>query len=352
MIGGLFNTRETTRALADELALALTAISFDRRGRGYSGDAATYSVQREVEDVVALIDEVGGGASVYGHSSGAGLALQAAAAGLPITRLVVHEPPFSEGDEASLQSARQLTEDVRRAIEEDRRADAIARFMVDMGMPPDVAEGIGQDPAMQAVAPTMLYDFAVMGEATGGAIPEAVLQAITTPTLVLAGSTSPDFFRVVATRVAEAIPDAQYQVLDGVDHGAPADVVAPVVTVFVARSHGPVSKRRGSRPTAVDERHRQHDQRGGGDRAAGRRLVARDPVDHEGGDELGGQHRDGRPQHADRGRRRREGQHDRHPQQPARVEPRLGGPLGGVDLARERERRRRSTPGTRSRRPC
>ena len=85
---------------------------------------------------------------------------------------------------------------------------------------------------MQAVAPTMLYDFAVMGEATGGAIPEAVLQAITTPTLVLAGSTSPDFFRAVATRVAEAIPDAQYQVLDGVDHGAPADVVAPVVTTF------------------------------------------------------------------------------------------------------------------------
>ena len=96
VIGGLFNTRETTRALAEELATALTAISFDRRGRGDSGDAATYSVQREVEDVAALIDEVGGGASVYGHSSGAGLALQAAAAGLPITRLVVHEPPFSE----------------------------------------------------------------------------------------------------------------------------------------------------------------------------------------------------------------------------------------------------------------
>ena len=80
----------------------------------------------------------------------------------------------------------------------------------------------------------MLYDLAVMGDDTGGTIPEDLVRAITVPTLVLAGGDSPDFFRAIATRIAEVLPNGQYQVLDGVDHGAPATVVAPVVTAFCA----------------------------------------------------------------------------------------------------------------------
>jgi pimeloyl-ACP methyl ester carboxylesterase len=88
-------------------------LRFDRRGRGESGDTAPYAVEREVEDLGALIAEAGGAASVYGHSSGAGLALNAAAGGLPVTRLVLHEPPYGSDDEESRQSARKLAESVR-----------------------------------------------------------------------------------------------------------------------------------------------------------------------------------------------------------------------------------------------
>ena len=147
VIGGIFNTRQTMRALADELALELTAINFDRRGRGDSGDAAPYAVEREVEDLAALIEGVGGAAAVYGHSSGAGLALHAAAAGPPITRLVVHEPPFSEDDDESRQSARRA----RRRTCSSRSRRTAAPTPSDgswgtWGCPDALVDGISHDP--------------------------------------------------------------------------------------------------------------------------------------------------------------------------------------------------------------
>ena len=87
---------------------------------------------------------------------------------------------------------------------------------------------------MQAVAPTMPYDFEIMGDFSGGTIPEAIVRAITIPTLVIAGGASPDFFRDAATRIAALLPDGRHTVLEGQDHGAPADVVAPVVAAFLA----------------------------------------------------------------------------------------------------------------------
>jgi len=113
-----------------------------------------YAVAREVEDAAALIDAVGGTAAVYGHSSGAGVALQAAAAGLPITRLVLHEPPYGGDDEESIRAARELAAAERTTLAEDRRADAIEAFIADEGMPPEMLAGMSADPEMQAVAPT------------------------------------------------------------------------------------------------------------------------------------------------------------------------------------------------------
>jgi len=95
VVSGIFCDRQTTQELAEQLAQQFSVINYDRRGRGDSGDTAPYAVEREVEDLGALIAEAGGTASVYGHSSGAGLALNAAASGLPITRLVLHEPPYA-----------------------------------------------------------------------------------------------------------------------------------------------------------------------------------------------------------------------------------------------------------------
>jgi pimeloyl-ACP methyl ester carboxylesterase len=233
LVGGIFCTRQTTQALTERLAERFSVINYDRRGRGGSGDTEPYAVAREVEDLGALIAEAGGSASVYGHSSGAGLALNAASAGLPVTRLVLHEPPYGPDDTESTNEARRLAQDVRRAVAEDRRADAIRLFMAASGMPPEMAEGASRDPGMQAVARTMPYDFEVMGDFDGGTIPVDRVRSVDIPTLVLAGGTSPDFFRDTAARIAELLPRGTYTVLEGHDHGAPADVVAPVITEFL-----------------------------------------------------------------------------------------------------------------------
>ncbi|AKF10360.1 alpha/beta fold hydrolase [Sandaracinus amylolyticus] len=235
VVGGILCDRDRTRPLAHELASRLTAIDYDRRGRGESGNRAPCSLEREIEDIAALIAEVGGSAAVYGHSSGAALALNAAVRGLAITKLVLHEPPYGGDDDESVRGARGLAEQVRDLLHEDRRAEAITTFLGAAGVPPEMIEAMARDPKMLAMAPTMLHDFEVMGELrTGGVIPRELVRAIRIPTLVLAGTESAPFFRDTAKRIAELLPDGRYQVLDGQDHGAAPDVVAPIVATFVA----------------------------------------------------------------------------------------------------------------------
>jgi pimeloyl-ACP methyl ester carboxylesterase len=241
VIGGMFCTRAATAPLAGALAERFTVFNLDRRGRGDSGDTPTYAVAREVEDVAAVVEAArpagaeGAGVAVYGHSSGAALALETAAAGVPIARLVLHEPPYGGDDEESVQGARELARSVAAALAEDRRADAIAVFMTASGLPPEVAEGTAQDPQMQAVAPTMPYDFAVVGdEERGGRIPEDLVRTLAMPTLVVAGSTSPAFFRDTASRLVELLPDGRLTIIEGHGHEAGGDVVAPVVAPFLA----------------------------------------------------------------------------------------------------------------------
>ncbi len=213
----------------------MPSVNYDRRGRGESTDTPPYAVEREIEDLAALIDEAGGSAAVYGHSSGAGLALEAAAAGLPITRLILHEPPYAGDDPASRRHARESAEAIDRAIAERRPADAIRTFFAGMGMPEASVDGMAADPGMLAVAPTMPYDHAVMGEIEReGVIPADLVRTIEAPTLVLAGTASPAFFMETATRLAELLPDGRLLTLEGQDHGAPAEVVAPAVSAFLA----------------------------------------------------------------------------------------------------------------------
>ncbi len=243
VVGGILCDRQTTRPLAERLAERFTVLNFDRRGRGESGDAARdagagtapYAVAREVEDLEALVAAAGGAAAVYGHSSGAGLALQAAAAGLPVTRLVLHEPPYGPDDAASVQGARALAEAVQTAVADGRRADAVALFLDAAGVPPAAVEAARADPRLCGLAPTMPYDFAVMGDAShGGTIPEGLVRGVRVPTLVLAGGASPPFFRDTAARIAALLPDGRLTVLEGQDHGAPADAVVPAVAAFLA----------------------------------------------------------------------------------------------------------------------
>lgn len=233
IVSGLLCDRSKTQELAEQLAQSFTVINFDRRGRGDSSDTDPYTVEREIEDIAALIKEVGGTASIYGHSSGAGLALNAAASGLAMTKLVLHEPPYGSDDEESQRSSRELAESVKAALSEGKRVDAITLFMTASGMPDEAIKDIRTDPTMLAIAPTMVYDHEVMGDfEQGGTIPLELVKTIRIPTLVIAGGASPDFFRDAATRIAEILPQGKLIILDGQDHGASAEVVAPVVSAF------------------------------------------------------------------------------------------------------------------------
>jgi pimeloyl-ACP methyl ester carboxylesterase len=236
LVSGMFSYRPAFQEEAEQLAKRFTVLNYDRRGRGESGDTPPYAREREVEDLAALIEAEGGSAMVYGRSSGAGLALNAAASGLPITRLALFEPPYGPDDQDSKQAARDLAENVGSAIAQDRRADAIATFLPATGLSRDLAEELSQAPAMQAVAPTMLYDFEVMGNTDrGAAIPEQAVRSIDIPTLLLCGDASPSFLRDTASQIVNLLPDGELTVLQGADHGAPAEVVAPVITEFFSR---------------------------------------------------------------------------------------------------------------------
>lgn len=243
IVSGMFCTRARTVALADAIAGRVGGtfgvVNYDRRGRGDSGDTAPYAVEREVDDLRALIEATGGSAAVYGHSSGAGLALRAAAQGAPIALLVLHEPPFGPDDPDSVNAARRLADIVRAAILANRPGDAITAFLVEAGMPEDVVASMSSDPDVLAVARTMPYDLEVMGDFDrGGTIPQDLARSIDIPTLLIDGAASPDFFRETTAQLASLIPGSTRVVLEGHGHDAPAAEVAPVVADFLHVSPG------------------------------------------------------------------------------------------------------------------
>ena len=242
LVGGATTGKGMTRPLAEELAGDFTVINYDRRGRGDSGDTQPYAVEREVEDIGALIAEAGGTASVYGHSSGAVLALHAADHGLPVARLVMYEPPFAPDREEERRVSREYGEKLRTILAEGRCGDAAALFMTTVGMPEETVEEMRDEPwwaGMEAVAPTLLYDSEVMGDISrDGTIPTELLGAVSTPTLVLCGGASPDWMIDVGRQVAEGLPDGRADVLEGQDHDVSPEVLAPVLAEFFATRGG------------------------------------------------------------------------------------------------------------------
>jgi pimeloyl-ACP methyl ester carboxylesterase len=220
------------RPLAAELARDFTVITYDRRGRGGSTDRQPYAVAREIEDIEALIDEVGAPVRLYGFSSGAVLALRAAAQlGRKITRLAVLEPPFNPDDEQSKRESRAFATRMAGLLTEGRNSAAVEFFLQDM-VPPDVLEGMKQSPgwtAMESVAPTLAYENEVMGD---GAVPREVAAAVTAPTLVLDGGESPDFKHAAANDLARALPHAQRRTLEGQMTLVPPEILAPVLAEF------------------------------------------------------------------------------------------------------------------------
>ncbi|GHF27593.1 alpha/beta hydrolase [Kitasatospora xanthocidica] len=223
-------------ATAEQLSAHHTVWAYDRRGRGASGDTAPFAVEREIEDLAAVVAAAGGSAAVYGISSGAALALRAAAAGVAMTRLAVYEPPFSTEAAQSARFVGYVTE-LETALAEGRRGDAVAAFMTFVGLPAEMLAGMRAAPMwplLEAIAPTLAYDAAALGARTGGTVPVDVLARITVPTLVLDGGASPELLRAPAAAVAAAVPGAEYRTLAGQTHDVAAGVLVPELVKFFA----------------------------------------------------------------------------------------------------------------------
>lgn len=231
-----------TRGVLTPLAAALAeggvpAVTIDRRGRGDSDDrhpGPPWAVEREVEDVAAVLDALGGARAVYGHSSGAALALHVAVSGVDADRLVLHDAPWTpKGSPSDAPAwAAQLAE----LVGAGRGGDAVAAFMARVGAPAEAVEGMRRGPgwsAFEAVGPTLGYDSAALGDADGAPVPTALLRRVGLTTLVLAGGAGQPFLRDAAREAHAALPDATLVVLDGAAHDAPADVVAPALLPFL-----------------------------------------------------------------------------------------------------------------------
>ena len=231
LIGGALNDQMSSAPLAAALAPRLTAIGYDRRGRGASGDTPPYAVEREIEDLAALIAEAGGQAGVCGFSSGSVLALEAVAAGLPIGRLGLFEPPFRLPDGPQLPPDYQ--EQVRRLVTGGRLGEAVEYFMTSaVGLSAEAVTQMRRSPAwpgLERLAPTIMYDGWLLLDP---ALPLARLAAITVPALVLDSTASAPWLRDSARATAAALPRASHRSLAGTFHQIPPEVLAPVLADF------------------------------------------------------------------------------------------------------------------------
>lgn len=220
--------------LVNLLAPDFTVYSYDRRGRGDSGDTTPYAVAREIEDIAALIDDAGGTAYLYGHSSGAALALEAAATlGTSIKKLAMYEAPY-KADRAAQAEWGAYIHQLRSLLAANRRGDAIALFMALVGTPADAIDAMRHAPywpAFEALAPTLAYDqIAILGE--DGAVPTERAAHVLVPTLIMNGSESHPMMDAAARALSTAIPHAQHHILDGQQHNVSPAVLAPILTAF------------------------------------------------------------------------------------------------------------------------
>lgn len=232
IVSGAMCSRQSDAALATALASSFTVLNYDRRGRGDSDDTGPYAIEREIEDLAAVLDAAGGSAVVIGLSSGGALALRAAAAGLPISRLVCWEVPYST-DAAARDAMASYRCALDRALTSGDNGQAVELFLRLVGMPDQAITGMRRSPFWgdaERIAPTLAYDAAVMDD---GAIPTDLLQAIDCPTAMLTGAASPPMFASAATETVAALDDGLHRVLDGQTHDVDAASLAAAVREFV-----------------------------------------------------------------------------------------------------------------------
>lgn len=225
LVVGAFNERATGAPLAKFLEPHFSVFTYDRRGRGDSGDTSPYAVEREIEDLDALIAQAGGSACVFGYSSGAILALRAAAHGLAISKLALYDPPPTGARAGEI--APQLTE----LIAAGKRGEAVELFQTDaVGIP---AEYVAQmrtapfRPSLEKMAHTLVYESTILK-----ALPGGLADSVRIPALVMDAEKGPEVMHHAAKSLADALPDGRYRILEGQTHDIVPDVTGPVVEVF------------------------------------------------------------------------------------------------------------------------
>jgi pimeloyl-ACP methyl ester carboxylesterase len=217
--------------LASAASAHFTVYSYDRRGRGDSGDTLPYAVDREVEDIAALVDDAGGTAYLFGHSSGACLALAAAVRlGGQVTGLAMYDAPYND-DPAARRAWQEYIRQLTGALAAGRRGDAVALFMRYVGMPDAQIDRMRQTPfwpAAEAIAPTLAYDHAgVIG--TDCSVPTALAARASVPALVMAGGAGLPFMNDSAVALSRAMPHGRHRTLEGQTHDLHPGGLAPVL---------------------------------------------------------------------------------------------------------------------------
>jgi pimeloyl-ACP methyl ester carboxylesterase len=238
LVGGGLDDGSENAPLAPELAEHFTVYNYARRGRGDSGDTLPYAVEREIEDIEALIAQAGASAHLYGVSTGGALALEAAAAGLAIDKLAVYEVPYNVAEDWP-QRWREYVERLGTVLAEGRRGDALELFMRLAGSSDEDVAGARSSPywpGMEAIAHTLAYDAACLGD---GHPPTARLAKVTQPTLVATGGAHPPgaaswvlALDQAADAMAASIPQAQRRTIDGQGHVVDPKALAPVLDRF------------------------------------------------------------------------------------------------------------------------
>jgi pimeloyl-ACP methyl ester carboxylesterase len=233
IVGGVIGDRSQQAPLAEILAREFTVFNFDRRGHGESGDTRPYAVEREIEDIDAVIEAAGGSALVYGTSGPGVLAMHAAAGkpGAKMKKLAVWEPPFIlDGGRPKVRP--DYKEELASLLSQGRRGDMVALFFTEaVGMPAPFVEQMRQAPwwsSQEALAHTAVYDATLMGDYS---IPDDLVSRIKVPVLIIDGGQSP-WMSKAADTVASAIANAKRETLAGQQHNVDPAVIAPALVRF------------------------------------------------------------------------------------------------------------------------
>jgi pimeloyl-ACP methyl ester carboxylesterase len=243
LVDGAFHDRSRLAPHAAVLSPHFTVYTYDRRGRGESGDTQPYSIGKEIEDIGALIQEAGGSAFVFGGSSGAVLALDAAVRLSGITKLALYEPPFVV-DDSRQPVPGDFVDQLQQLIASGRPGDAAEAYITTGANVPSAQVASMRSapfwPSVEAVAHTLIQDATIMdGTMVGRPLPADRWANVTMPTLVLDGSASPAWFHSAAEALARLLLHATRQTLEGQAHDVTPDALAPALEQFFSAQSVP-----------------------------------------------------------------------------------------------------------------